>query len=420
MLHDSNIPVCFKTVAGLDVHNEQITATIIHTADDGSTTHETLEFSTFKSGIRKLAAWILENKVEETVMESTGIYWRSPYDLLANQGVSCFVVNARFVKMLEGHKTDVEDSQWLAMLARSNLLRKSFVPSREMADLRALARLRQKNVNSTTAVKNRIHKFLCDVGFRVSTVVTDITGRTGRIILDDLLAGFLPATILGHIKNTVGYKLKAKQEDFLLALEGEMSNVSKFCLKELLDGLDSLVSARARMEAMLFASLKRFEPELRLLETIPGVSHIAAAILLVEIGGDITQFRNSDALSSWAGMCPGNNESAGKRKSSRTLKANVYLRRILCEIAHAAVKTQCYYKEKFNTLQLRRGRKRAIFAIGHKILVTVYHMLTRLEPYKDKTVDLQQLMVKKNAPRWVKMLLQYDIAKNEGGKIVIS
>jgi transposase len=396
-----------SVLAGADVHSAQITITILTTSNQGDTTNETRQFTTFKSGIRKAAEWLKENKVQGIIMESTGKYWKSPYDLLRNQGIRCVLANARHVKNVPGRKTDTSDSLWLAFLLRAGLVRENFVPSKKIQNLRVLSRFRLSVVDSIVSIKNEIHGLLTECGYRLSLVMTDVSGATGRLVVNCIINGLKPESILAQVKSKIGYRLKASTEDFLEALQGDLSKETLFVLNSLKNSLLAQEALLDSTEQELFVELADYMPMIRLLETIPGVSKVAAATLIVETGGDMSQFKSAEALSSWGGMCPGNNESAGKRKSSRTLKGNRYLRRILCETAQAAAKTDCYFRQKYKNISLRRGKKRAIIAIGHKMLIVIYHMLTKMEPYKDKTVNYEELVLKKNAARWIKKLAEY-------------
>jgi transposase len=411
----------YKTVAGLDVHKASISGCILKTDENGEATYEIKNFGTFKNDIKELSQWLRENGVELCVMESTGIYWRSPYDLLTNWGTEVMVVNARAVKNTPGHKTDIEDCRWLATLARAGLLKASLIPSREIRELRDLARFRQNKIEMLIELKNCAHKVLLSAGYNVSQIVTDLFGRTGYCIMEGILKGWTAETILEYVVQSLGYRLKASKEAFIKALTGVMTPLTRWTLQTILDDIKNANEQIRAIDAKLEKGLIDLghESAIELLETIPGVNRIGAMIMLVEVGGNIKAFRNAASLSSWAGMCPGNNESAGKRKSGRTNKGNPYLRRILCEIANAAIKTECYFREKYKSLVIRRGYKRTIIAIGHKILKVMYCMLTRNEVYKDKTVDFQAMSAKKNAPRWIKQLVKYNIITIDNKSAVI-
>jgi transposase len=393
----------YKRVVGLDVHHKQITACAIIEGSDGQVQVRHRQFGAFKRDRRALAEWCAALEPEVVVMESTGIYWRSPYAVLEKYGIRATVVNARHVKQVPGRKTDVGDAQWLATLARAGLLRGSFVPPARMRELRVVARQRVKLKQELSRSKNRFHKILADAGVRLGTVVSDLHGQSARAMLKKLLEGATPQQAVRHASK----RLKAGKKELAGALEGELTQSHLFVLQDLLERIEDLEGRICRYDEYL---LEQLEPEhnlLTLLQTIPGVDLIGAALLLVEIGSDMTVFGSADRLASWVGICPGNNESAGKHKSGRIRKGNTYARRVLCEFAHAAVRTPSAFKAKFQSLMPRRGYKRAIIAIAHKILRTIFYMISRNEPYRDSTVDFEALYVKRNAPRWIRMLVKF-------------
>ena len=393
----------YKRVIGLDVHQGQITAYAILEGEDGETTEESRQFGGFKRDRRALAEWCSNLNPDEVVMESTGVYWKSPYAALEDKGIYAKVVNARHVKQVPGRKTDINDAQWLAMLARAGLLRGSFVPKAFMRELRLVSRQRQKIVGELASNKNRLHKILTDAGIRLSVVISDIHGQSARLMIKALIRG--EPTI--EVIKLATRRFKADHAEILEALEGELSQAHRLILEKLMCTIEHLEKTIASLDRYLLEQLTPYRAILELLETIPGIDKIGAAMLLVEIGDDMQAFESPDRLASWVGICPGNNESAGKRKKGRIRKGNPYVRRLLCEFAQAARKTQCGFKFKFESLQIRRGYKRAIIAIGHKILRTIFFMVSRGECYRDQTVDYQELMVKRNAPRWIRMLQQY-------------
>lgn len=393
----------YKRVIGLDVHQAQITACAILEAADGTIQVERRQFGAFKRDRRALAAWALSLAPDLVVMESTGIYWKSPYAALEAVGLRAWVVNARHVRQVPGRKTDVGDAQWLAMLARAGLLRHSFVPPAQLRELRLIARQRQKLVGVLASEKNRLHKLLTDAGVRLGVVVSDVHGQSARAMVKALIAGAAPGEVLTHASR----RLKATREELFDALHGELTASHVFVLDELMAHVEDLEARIARFDARLLEGLTDEHNALALLQTLPGVDRIGAAMLLVEIGTDMGVFGHADRLASWAGVCPGNHESAGKRKSGRARKGNPYVRRLLCEFAHAARRTPCVFKSKFDGLVVRRGHKRSIIALAHKLLRTIFFMLSRSQPYRDTAVDYQALSVKRNAPRWIKALTQY-------------
>jgi transposase len=383
-----------KLVIGLDVHQAQITACAIL---------EEAEFGAFKKDRRALAAWAAALNPDEVVMESTGIYWKSPYAALEGVGIRATIVNARHVKQVPGRKTDVGDAQWLATLARAGLLRGSFVPPAKLRELRVISRQRQKLVSLLAAEKNRMHKVLTDAGIRLGVVVSDIHGQSARAMIKGILDGLAPDEVL----NLASRRLKASREELHDALQGELTASHVFVLDELLRHIEELEARIVRFDARLLAELASEHNALALLQTLPGVDAIGAAMLLVEIGSDMSVFSTPDRLASWVGMCPGNNESAGKRKSGRIRKGNPYVRRLLCEFAHAASRTRSAFQSKFQSLIVRRGYKRAIVALAHKILRTIFFMLKRGEYYRDSATNYEQLSVQRNASRWIKALTRF-------------
>jgi transposase len=393
----------YKRVIGLDIHQAQITACALLEEPDGTRRIEQRQFGGFKRDRRELAQWVASLKPDEVVMESTGIYWKSPYAALEAVGIRAKVVNARHVKQVPGRKTDVGDAHWLATLARAGLLRGSFVPLAKLRELRLIARQRQKLVGQLASEKNRLHKVLTDSGIRLGVVVSDLHGQSARAMVKAIIAGQPPREVL----KLASRRLKAGREEIFDALQGELTASHRFVLDELMRHIEEIEARIGRFDARLLAELESEHNALALLQTLPGVDLIGAAMLLVEIGTDMDAFGSAERLASWVGICPGNNESAGKRKSGRVRKGNPYVRRLLCEFAHAASRTTSVFKSKFQSLLVRRGYKRAIIAIGHKILRTLFFMLKRREHYRDSATDYEALFVQRNAPRWIKSLIKF-------------
>lgn len=392
-----------KRVIGLDVHQAQITACAIIEDADGTVRIEQRQFGGFKRDRRALADWAAALSPDEVVMESTGIYWKSPYAALEAVGIRAQVVNARHVKNVPGRKTDVGDAQWLATLARAGLLRGSFVPPAKLRELRLISRQRQKLVGQLASEKNRLHKVLTDGGVRLGVVVSDLHGQSARAMVKAIIDGQSPHEVL----QLASRRLKASREEIFDALQGELTDSHRFVLDELMRHIEEIEARIARFDARLLDALTDERNALALLQTLPGVDLIGAAMLLVEIGTDMDAFGSADRLASWVGICPGNNESAGKRKSGRVRKGNPYVRRLLCEFAHAASRTQSVFQSKFQSLIVRRGHKRAIVALAHKLLRTIFFMLNRGQHYRDSATDYEALSVQRNAPRWIKALTKF-------------
>jgi len=397
----------YKRVIGLDVHQAQITACALIEGPDGTTQIERRTFGAFKRDRRALADWCASHTPDLVVMESTGIYWKSPYAYLEKVGIRAIVVNARHVKQVPGRKTDVADAEWLATLARAGLLRASFVPPAKLRALRLVSRQRQKLGGQLSSEKNRLGKVLADAGIRLGVVVSDLHGKSARAMTKALIGGATPEAALVHASK----QLKAPRKEIEAALDGELGATQRFVAAEILRHIEELEAQIARFDKHLLDNLS--EPvelnALALLQTIPGVDRIGAAMLLVEIGITMSDFRGADALASWSGLCPGNNESAGKRRYGKSRKGNPYARRLLCEFANAAIKTRCAIQAKYQALVIRTGRKRAIIACAHKMLRIIFHMLSRKQAYRDTTVDIEALIVKRNAPRWIRALTRHGL-----------
>lgn len=266
-----------------------------------------------------------------------------------------------------------------------------------------ISRQRQKLGGLLASEKNRLHKVLTDGGIRLGVVVSDIHGQSARAMVKALIEGEPPESVL----KLASRRLRASHEEILDALQGELTETHRFVLAEIMAHIEGIEQQIQRFDQRLLQSLAGTEDALRILQTIPGVDLIGAAMLLVEIGTDMSVWGSDERLCSWVGICPGNHESAGKRKAGRMRKGNPYVRRLLCEFAHAASRTESVFKLKYQSLMVRRGRKRAIVAIAHKLLRTVFIMLKSGQHYRDSAVNHEAMSVKKNASRWIKKLVEF-------------
>jgi transposase len=394
------------TVIGLDVHQAKVTAcALIPVPDQEDLVNSiNLEFPAFTSDLISMAQWCHSLNPDVVLMESAGVYWKSPYNALYEVGITPYAVNAQRIKKVPGRKTDTSDSQWLAIVGRGGYVKKSFVPTPEFAQIRSVSRELQNLTRDLAARKNRIDKQLSNIGIRLSVAVSDIHGATAKRIIECLVNGGTPQQALEQAQIK---RLKASPKELLLALDAKLTPENRFLLKRGLAGIKSVEAEIRTLFEELVRLLTPYQKELDLLQTIPGMSLKGAAMLLAEIGADMSAFGSSERLASWAGICPGNNESAGKKKSGRTRKGNRYIRRVPCEVANAAVRTKSMLKAKYQSLVVRRGRKRAIVAVAHKIIRIVYAILKKGEPYNDSTVDYEKLSVDRNSPRWLRMLEKY-------------
>jgi transposase len=313
-------------------------------------------------------------------MESTGVYWRPVYNLLEGQ-CELLVVNAQHIKAVPGRKTDVKDASWIAELLRHGLLRGSFIPSKPQRQLREFTRYRSTLVQDHARTLNRLQAVLEDANLKLASVVTDIYGVSARAMLEAILAGQRDVEALADLARG---RLRAKRDQLKEALEGRVTAHHSFLLSEHLSTLEYLDEAIERVSGEIDQHLTAEQEAIALLDTIPGVGQRAAEILIAEIGTDMSRFPSAKHLASWAGMCPGNHESGGKRLSGKTRKGSRWLRQLLVEIAHVASKTKnTYLAAQYRRIAARRGKKRALIAVGHTVLTIVYTLLTRKQPYQD-------------------------------------
>jgi transposase len=313
-------------------------------------------------------------------MESTGVYWKPVYAILEG-AFEIVVANAQHVKKVPGRKTDVKDAEWIADLLCHGLLRSSFVPPPPIRELRDLTRYLRKLVESQTAERNRLLKLLETANIKLASVATDVFGVSGRLMLEALVKGEASPQEMAELAKR---RLREKIPELVPALEGKLEEHHRFLLKLQLDRLKAAEKDLALLEQRIQAKLKPYATQVALLDEIPGVDWTLAAVIIAELGVDMSVFQNVSQLASWAGVCPGNNESAGKRKSSRIPKGNVYLKTALVEAAQSAAKAKAtYLRDKFYRLKARRGYKRAAVAVAHKILVAIYHMLSNQVAYNE-------------------------------------
>ncbi len=375
-----------RRVAGIDVHRMLHVVTVLIELPDGSIQRESREFGGFKRDCRALADWLVQHQVELVVMESTGIYWKSVYAHLERAGIKAWVVNAHFIKHVPGRKTDMSDSQWLAVLARFGLVRASFIPPQDLRELRLVSRYRRKLTTMCASEINRLHKVLDDAGIKLGAVVSDINGVSARAMVKGLIEGQSVSLLLDQARGA----LKLKREELALSLEGELSARHLFVLKHIHAHIETLQAELVDLDAYLMAAMLPYAWAHELLQTIPGIDQIAAALILIEMGEDMTRFGAPERLACWAALSPGNNESAGKRKSGRTGHGNSTIRYILCECANAARMTKSTLAAKYKSLMVRKSHKKAIVAVAHKMIRLIYVLLTRRQPYLDQRINTLQ------------------------------
>jgi transposase len=393
----------YRRIAGLDVHRMLYVLTVLIELDDGTVAKHQRSFGGFKRDRRALVAWLLELGVGRVVMESTGIYWKSIYAALEQAGIPAMVVNARHVKNVPGRKTDLSDSEWLAQLGRFGLVKPSFIPPEDLRELRLVSRYRQKLAQALAGEKNRLHKLLDDAGIKLGAVVSDIDGVSARAMIAGLIEGQPAESLLDLAKGT----LRGKRDELGLSLEGELSPRHRFVLAQIHGHIQYLESALAKVDAKLIDAMAPYAEHWQFLQTLPGIDQISAAMILVEIGTDLSVFGDAGHFASWAALCPGNHESAGKRKTGKTRKGNHAIRYLLCEVANAARRTSSAFRSQYQSLVGRIGHKKAIIALAHKMIRTIYILFTRRQAYRDPGIDYQAPVVDRNAPRWIQALKKY-------------
>jgi transposase len=365
---------------GLDVHQATVVACLLMVRRDGRVQKQMRTFGTTTRELVGLREWLLSEGCTQVAMESTGVYWKPIYAILEG-ALEIVVANAQHIKKVPGRKTDVKDAEWIADLLCHGLLRSSFVPPKPIRELRDLMRYRRKLVESQAAERNRLLKVLETANIKLANVATDVFGMSGRLMLRALIAGKATPQEMAELAKGL---LRKKIPELELALEGKLEEHHRFLLELQLQRLEAAEKDLAALEQRIQQRLEPYAAQLALLDEIPGVDWTLAAVIIAELGVDMSVFGSVSQLASWAGVCPGNNESAGKRKSSRIPKGNVYLKSGLVEAANAAARAKgTYLRDKFFRLKARRGYKRAAVAIAHKILVAIYHMLSQQVSYND-------------------------------------
>lgn len=372
--------VKYERCCGIDVHKKSVVACVIVPGADGQPVKATRTFETLTSELEGLANWLRECGVTHVVMESTGVYWKPVFNLLDGR-LEVLVVNAEHVKALSGRKTDVQDAEWLADLLRHGLLRGSFIPSQQLRELRDLTRYRTKLGDERQSEVNRLQKVLEDANIKLASVATDVMGVSGRAILEELVRGTTDPQTLAELAKG---RLRDKQALLVKALQGRIRSHHRFMLAQHLSHIDFLDEAIERLDVQIEEQMRPFEASLQCWDSLPGINRRIAEILVAEVGADLKPFASADQLASWAGMCPGNKQSGGKRFSGKTRKGSKWLRRALIEAAHGAAHTKAkYFQAQYRRLAARRGKQRAAVAVGHSLLVTGFHLITKQLAYQD-------------------------------------
>ena len=372
--------IMYENVAGLDVHKKTVVAALIVRGANGSWHQARGTFGTMTVDLLVLSDWLMSHGVSQVAMESTGEYWKPVFNILENN-FEVILVNAQHVKKVPGRKTDQTDAEWLAELMQYGLLKASFIPPVGQRELRELTRFRATFVRERASLVNRLQKVLESANIKLASVASDVLGVSGRAMIEALMEGQTSPEQMAELARG---RLREKREELVKALSGRVKPHHRFVLTELLCQIDSLEETIARFDQEIDDYCRPFEEAVALLDTIPGVARATAQTIVAEIGVDMERFGSADHLASWAGVAPGNNESGGKRRSGRTTKGNKSLRAALNQAAHGAARTKnTYLAAQYHRLAARRGKKKAIVALMHSILVMSYYMIQRKEPYRE-------------------------------------
>jgi transposase len=375
--------VMFERVAGLDVHKAMVVATV-RVVSDGKVKRECRTFETTTAGLLELLGWLTESRCTHVAMEATGVYWKPVWSILSDGEFELVLANAAHIKNVPGRKTDVNDATWIADLMACGLIKASFVPDEEIQNLRSLQRARKQLTHEQTRHTQRIQKTLEEANIKLDSVVSDILGVSGRKMIEAMIAGVRNPAKLAALADR---RLKASRKELYDALHGRLTDHHRFMLKLYLGHYDAVEKSIIEIDQEVAAAIERMDGEVEaghatfrslisLLSTIPGISTLSATTILAEIGTDMSRFATAGHLVAWAGLCPGQNESAGKRKSSRLRKGAPWLKTALVQAAWSVVKKKdSYYRAQFHRLKARGGAKKAICAVAASMLTAIYHML---------------------------------------------
>jgi transposase len=383
------VEIIFSRVAAIDVGKKEIAVAVRMPGDSpGQRRQRVRKYKTFYPVLRQMVAWLVEQEVTHVAMEATGVYWKPVFHALCeDERIEVLLVNARHAKNVPGRKTDVKDSEWLAQLLECGLLRGSFIPPKDIAAIRELTRYRKKLIETRTRELQRLSKVLEDGGIKIDSVASRITTRSARDMIEALIAGQRDPRVLAELARGV---MRTKIADLTMACAGRFGEHHALLARMHTDHIDHLTTLIEGLDVRIEEMVDPFTEQLRLLTTIPGIGDRAAQVIISEIGVDMSRFPTAAQLASWAGLCPGNNESAGTHKSGRTRKGNAEVRTILTECAWAAGRTGTYVGARFRRMHRRFGKKgggKAAIATAHTLIEIIWHVLHDNAEYRDLGSD---------------------------------
>jgi len=373
--------IVYRRCCGIDVHKKLIVACL-----DKGGKQELREFGTTTVEIRKLADWLLEAKCEMVAMESTGVYWKPLYNLFELMGLKAMIVNASHMKALPGRKTDVKDAEWIADLLRHGLLRGSFIPDREQRELREISRYRKSLIEERTREVCRLQKILEGANIKLDSVVSNINGKSARNLLDAIIAD--ESLSEDEVSQMISVRMHSKLEQIMQSIDGITTPLQRKLIAQIMDHIDDMTKRIADMDDMIKGYMEEYETAISAIDELPGIAQRSAEVIIAEIGTDMSRFPSAAHLCSWAGVSPGNHQSAGKRKHGRTTKGNKTLKTILTQCAKAASHCKAsYFSAQYQRLAARRGKSRATVAVAHSMLIAIFHVLKYGVAFKDLGSD---------------------------------